>query len=377
MNLISFTSIGEFGSRVRAEDTLTQTTDFGATLERLQQVPDIPTHDNSPATPAVLKEAVVTKKSPHTKRDSSSNDAGGSGAAADSNELGDTQPGGAESGGGGASEEQEGMSGSQERSGVGGEGGSGSDGDRSRSESDITEVTSDSAAEETHSSATSVPPSRQSPGSTTPASTSAERGNRDQEPTSKDTETATPKDPAAEKSLQHLGASPVHKQVAPAPPDPTSKPPPHPITATAATTTPMHPSPHPDFSVPPLPPSLAPPTRRGRHVSGTSMATTITTDFSDGPLPFHIQGETQPPAEAVGLPAPKSLPAPKGLPAAQESSVTTGSTEEEMRLLGYRNKLGEPLPRQDSKALPENTLLVRSVHGCEKKVCIIMIIVVS
>ena len=87
------------------------------------------------------------------------------------------------------------------------------------------------------------------------------------------------------------------------------------------------------------PPFVAPsfaPSVRSRHISGAT--TTITTDFSDGQsaqgpvtAKVHILGPSQ--AAVGGL--------MHGPPVVAESSVTTGSTEKEMRKLGYRNKAGE------------------------------------
>lgn len=87
------------------------------------------------------------------------------------------------------------------------------------------------------------------------------------------------------------------------------------------------------------PPFVAPtfaPSVRNRHISGAT--TTITTDFSDGQStqgPVTAKAHTLGPSQATvgGL--------MQGPPVVAESSVTTGSTEKEMRKLGYRNKAGE------------------------------------
>ena len=87
------------------------------------------------------------------------------------------------------------------------------------------------------------------------------------------------------------------------------------------------------------PPFVAPsfaPSVRSRHISGAT--TTITTDFSDrqstqGPVTAKVHTLEPSQAAVGGL--------MHGPPVVAESSVTTGSTEKEMRKLGYRNKAGE------------------------------------
>ena len=98
----------------------------------------------------------------------------------------------------------------------------------------------------------------------------------------------------------------------------------------------LQPAAHLTGSEPPIvAPSFAP-SVRNRHISGAT--TTITTDFSDGQStqgPVTAKVHTLGPSQAAvgGL--------LHGPPVVAESSVTTGSTEKEMRKLGYRNKAGE------------------------------------
>ena len=87
----------------------------------------------------------------------------------------------------------------------------------------------------------------------------------------------------------------------------------------------------PQFTAPSFVPSV-----RNRHISGAT--TTITTDFSDGQPtqgPITTKAHTLEPFQ----PAVGGLV--QGPPVVPESSVTTGSSEKEMRKLGYRNKAGE------------------------------------
>ena len=87
----------------------------------------------------------------------------------------------------------------------------------------------------------------------------------------------------------------------------------------------------PQFTAPSFVPSV-----RNRHISGAT--TTITTDFSDGQ---YTQGPVTAKAHTLGPSQPAVAGLMQGPPVVPESSVTTGSTEKEMRKLGYRNKAGE------------------------------------